>query len=64
MKPTDHHVEDVIGGVRAIARALRTTPAQVHELRTRQGLPTFLSNRMQCAWWDDLATWIERQDRR
>ena len=64
MKPSDHNVEDVIRGVRAIAKALRTTPAQVHELRARQGLPSFLSGKTLCVRWDELATWIERQDRR
>jgi len=35
MNPSDHNVEDVIRGVRGIAKALRTTPPQVHELRAR-----------------------------
>src|SRR4051794_39689332 len=48
MNPTDHNVEDVIRGVRAIAKALRTTPAQIQVLRERQGLPTFLSGRTLC----------------
>ena len=64
MNPKDHHVEDVIRGVRAIAEALRTTPAQVHVLRARHGLPTFLSGRTVCARWSELAAWIERQGRR
>jgi len=38
MNPSDYNVEDAIRGVRAIAKALRATPAQVHELRARQGL--------------------------
>ena len=54
MNPPDHHVED-IQGLRAIAKALRTTPAQVHELRERKGLPTFLSGRTLCARWSELA---------
>jgi len=33
MNPSDHNVEDVIRGVRAIARALRTPPAQVQGYR-------------------------------
>src|SRR3954453_15037567 len=61
MNPSDHNVEDVIRGVRAIARALRTTPAQVHELRERQGLPTFLSGRTLCVRWNDLAAWLAAQ---
>ena len=64
MNPSDHNVEDVIRGVRAIAKALRTTPAQVHELRERQGLPTFLSGKTLCSRWDELAAWLERQARR
>jgi len=49
MKPnSDEHVEDVIRGIRVIAKALRATPAQVHELRARQGLPTFLSGLTVC----------------
>jgi len=59
MNQTDHNVDDV--GVRAIAKALRATPAQVHELRERQGLPAFLSGRTLCARWSELAVWIERQ---
>jgi len=39
MNPTDHNVEDVIRGVRAIARAIGTAPGQVHALRERHGLP-------------------------
>ncbi len=54
MNPTDHNVEDVTRGVRAVAKALRTTPAQVHELWARQGLPTFLSGKILCARWSEL----------
>lgn len=65
MKPnSDEHVEDVIRGIRVIAKALRATPAQVHELRARQGLPTFLSGKVVCARWNELAAWTERQGRR
>ena len=61
MNPTDHNVEHVIRGVRAIAKAIRTTPAQVNALRARHGLPTFLSGRTLCVRWSELAAWIETQ---
>jgi len=63
MSPTDHNVEDVIRGVRAIARALKSTPAQVRELQARQGLPVFLSSGTLCARWSELASWLARQSK-
>jgi hypothetical protein len=54
MNPTDHNSEDVIRGGRAIAKVPGTTPAQVDELRARQGLPTFLSGKILCARWSEL----------
>src|SRR4051812_3760728 len=57
MNPTDHNVEDIIRGVRAIARALRATPAQVHALRARHGLPVFLSGKVLCARVAELDAW-------
>ena len=61
MNPPDHHVDDVIRGVRAIAKALRTAPAQVRELRARHGLPAFLSGWTLCAGWSELAAWLAAQ---
>jgi hypothetical protein len=61
LKPSDHNPEDVLYGVRAIAKALRTTPAQVRELNERHGLPTFRIGKVLCARWSALALWIERQ---
>lgn len=61
MNPNGHNVEDVLYGVRAIAKAPRTTPARVHELRARQGLPPFLSGTVLCARWSELAAWLAAQ---
>ena len=58
MNPPDHHVDDVIRGVRAIAKALRTAPAQGSE---RHGLPAFLSGWTLCAGWSELAAWLAAQ---
>ena len=64
MNPSDRNSEDVVRSVRAIAKALAAARAQVHELRERRGLPTFLSGRTLCVRWNELAAWIERQGRR
>ncbi len=50
---------DVLGRLQTFLAGER-----LHELRARHGLPTFLSGRTLCARWNDLAAWIERQERR
>ena len=58
MNPTDHNVEDVIRGVRAIAKALRVPIAQVPRLAEKHGLPVFRNGPTLCIRRSALDAWL------
>jgi hypothetical protein len=57
MKPIEHDPEDVLYGVKAIAKALKVKPRQVHRLRSYLGLPTFWTGKLLCARLSELDAW-------